>query len=141
MKKDVAVPEETTDTDLPKQRLAPSGVRQNVYGRDLRKEQLDALDKANPEFVHMYQAPGLITGDKKIAWEAESKGQEIVRDESGAVLHHMGDPVVRMRREQFGADREFEAKLSRSDVEAVVKPSRSTVHRNRKKPVEAVEKQ
>lgn len=130
----------TTEDEVPKQRLAPSGVRQHVYGRNLRKELVDRLDAENPEYAHMYQHPGLVTGDQRIIWDAESKGQELVKDAQGRVLHHMGDPVVRVKREEFTAAREFEAQLSREDVEAVVKPHKSTVKRAPKTPVEIPKK-
>ena len=85
--------------ELPKQKLAPTRVRQQVYGRNIRKEIVDELDAKNPEYVHMYQHPGLVTGDAKIAWDSEAKGQELVRDENGRIVHHMGDPVVRVKRD------------------------------------------
>jgi len=123
----------STEAKLPKQKAVKRSVQRQVLGGNPRLEQLQELDKQNPEYVHMYQHPGVITGDKKREWDAESKGQEVVKDEDGNVLHHMGDPVVRVTMAQWKEERAFEAQLSRSEVESVVKPSRSTFERNPKK--------
>jgi len=113
----------------PERKIAPD-VKVSKAHRDLRSEQLQRLDSENPEFVHMYQHPGVMAGEKGRLWEMKVKGQEVVKDAEGNVLHHMGDPVVRMPRAQFEEDRAAESDRSRSDVEAVVKPERSTVFKS-----------
>ena len=108
---------------------APSGVEVRHHWINERKELVDRLDAENPDFVHSYQNPGAVTGDRSIEWEMEAKGQEVVKDKNGKLLHHLGDPVVRMKRIDFERAREQEADLSRDQVESVVKPDRSTVKR------------
>lgn len=95
---------------------------------DQRKALVDKLDKENPDFVHMYQS-GEVTD-----WELDAKGQEIVRDEKGRVLHHMGDPVVRMSRAQFEADRKQESDRSLNAVKAAVKVKDAVQFRSPKRP-------
>lgn len=104
---------------------------------DQRKAILTEWDKKEPDFVHSYQAPGAVTGDATVAWEMEVKGQEVVKNGQGKVVHHMGDPVVRRRRSDWEAERKAEADRSREDVEAKVKPDNSTVYRAPKAPREA----
>ena len=119
---------------LPSRPKAPQGVHVSARGRDLRKEQLDALDAEHPEFVHMYQHPLVMAGDPGKLWDMQAKGQEVVKDAEGRVLHHMGDPVVRMSREAWEGQRVEESERSREDVEAVVKPDNSTVKSSPKDP-------
>lgn len=120
---------------------APKSVVSMMRGRDLRKELLDQLDAENSEFVHSYQKPELLKSNSEaVIWEMETKGQELVKDEKGRPLHHMEDPVVRQSRAEFEAFKIQEGDNSREQVEAVVKPLRSTVRRSKKDPIDTTEK-
>jgi hypothetical protein len=57
---------------------------------DERAHIIQSLNKENPDFEYMYQNPEVKP------WELKVKNQEIVKDETGEPLHHMGDPVVRV---------------------------------------------
>jgi len=126
-----------TEQKTTKRKTAPNSISVNIQGRDLRKELLDQLDAENPEFIHSYQSPNLFGQEAdEVAWEMETKGQELVKDEKGRPLRHMKDPVVRQSRKEFEERQKFDADQSREQVETVVKPQRSTVKRNAKIPIE-----
>lgn len=97
--------EARTDGRIP----APAMVEDTSY--KARKAMLNRLNAENPGFVHVFQHPDV--GD----WELGVKGQEVVRDEKNRVLHHRGDPVVRMPKERFESEQKAEAQRS---VETVV---------------------
>lgn len=70
--------------------------------RDERKALLDQLDEQFPDFVHSYQHPDALKGDRD--WEMQVKGQEFVSDaKTGKLLTHVYDPVVRQPRKDFEA--------------------------------------
>ena len=108
----------------PKRKAAP---RVQVSRVDLGKKILADLDAKNPDFRHSYQHPDAVTGNKKLEWEMEVKGQEVVKDENGRIIHYKGDPVVKVKRADWAAERQAENDMSREQVEAVVKPDKSTV--------------
>jgi len=135
--------EETESTMEPKKRgpkaerkTAPTGVKVGIPGQGERKAILARLDETNPEFVHMYQHPSVLSGNAENEWELESKGQEVVRREDGKIVHHKGDPVVRVSRTVWENERTQEGEFSRKQVESVVKSQRSTVKRRRKEQIE-----
>lgn len=89
-----------------------------VAVHELRSKILRDLDAANPDFVHMYQSPDIFGDKAKVKqWEMEVKGQEVVKGEDGQFVHHMGDPVVRVKREKFVNDRMAEVELSKRSLE------------------------
>ena len=96
--------------------------------KDQRKALLDDLDGKYPDFIHSYQKREVTD------WELQTKGQEIVRNEQGMVLHSSGDPVVRVSRKKEMARRQKEAELSLASVEAVVTPGESQVFRSPRRP-------
>jgi len=120
-----------------KRKPAPTNISIGLPGRGERKAILTRLDEDNPEFVHMYQRPEILS-DKTGAfeWELESRGQEVVMREDGKPLHHRGDPVVRVSRKVFEEAQKQEGDFSREQVETVVKPQRSTVKRREKEQIE-----
>jgi len=131
----------STSTEAPKRKPAPKSVVSMIRGRDLRKELIDQLDAENPEFVHSYQKPELLSDNSSsVEWEMETKGQELVKDDKGRPLHHMEDPVVRQERTAFEAFKKMEGDNARETVESVVKSARSTVRRSKKTPPENTEK-
>lgn len=121
--------------ELPKRKTAPEGVAVKTHGPERRSEILAQLDADTPEFVHSYQRPEILSADRahEFQWEMEVKGQEVVKDAKGNVIHHMGDPVVRQRRDTWDAQRRQDAEDSRARVETVVEPAKSTVERSPKK--------
>jgi hypothetical protein len=82
--------------------------------KDARKALVDKLNAENPDFVHSYQSPMVLEGNRD--WELQVKQQEIVRDKNGSILHHKGDPVVRQPRKLWEAERLAEAERSRKSV-------------------------
>jgi len=105
--------------------------------RDFRKEQLDELDEKNPEFVHMYSDGVKFKKEPDVyEWELEVKHQELVKTASGKVLHHGGDPVVKMKREEFDALRKQESQVSLAALMAKVKPDNPIHLRQPKAPKE-----
>jgi hypothetical protein len=122
--------------EQPKRRAAPP-IGIPAVGRDLRKELLDKLDAENPDFVHSYKSPDIFGPQADaFSWEMEARQQEVVKDEKGRYLHHMGDPVVRQPRELVMQQREMESDSSREAVESVVRPELSTVERMPKQPID-----
>jgi hypothetical protein len=121
---------------------APSGVSFSpaVPAHMVRAAQLSELDSKNPAFIHMYQSPDIFDPNKGkvLAWEMKVKGQEVVKGADGEVLHHMGDPIVRMPRAQFLAERAAEEASSREALKSRVKRV-SNVKAEPKKPTDGEE--
>lgn len=95
---------------------------------DHRSRILNELSSKDPDHVYMYQRYGVDP------WELKTKNQEVVKDDKGEVVHHKGDPVVRVPKEQFDELQMSESDQSREAVESVVDINRSTVERSPKKP-------
>ncbi|TXH12863.1 MAG: hypothetical protein E6R03_12250 [Hyphomicrobiaceae bacterium] len=115
-------------------RSAAPRVSVNVGHVDHRARILNELSEKDPDHVYMYQRPN------PTDWELKTKGQEVVKDDKGEVIHHKGDPVVRVRKEQVEEERQYEAELSRNAVESVVDINKSTVERSPKKPMKPKER-
>lgn len=89
---------------------------------------LEKLDKDYPEYSHMYQSPTVTD------WELQSKNQELVGDEHGFIIHHKGDPVVRIPREKWDEMKMQEAKNSEDAVRSLLRNENLVQTRNPKKP-------
>jgi len=100
--------------------------------RDHRKEILTELDEQNPEFVHMYENADILNGRRD--WEMRTKQQEVVKDDDGEVVHHMGDPVVRMPKELYDAQRKYESDQSETILKERVTVAEPTVYRSPRQP-------
>ena len=130
------MPKQDNEDTAPKRKKAPEFDFRTLF-KSTRTDILRKLDEAYPEFVHMYQHPKAAAGDANLLWDMEQKGQEFVKNPATKrIVTHKVDPVVRQNRAEWDAERKAESEQSRTDVEAVVKTRRSTVHRKRKEPIE-----
>ena len=100
---------DTVEQAKAKGRKAASGLEVSDTSFKYRANLLDRLNAENPAFVHMYAHP-----DTKPD-ELARKGQEVVKGDDG-ILHHKGDPVVRMNREVYEGQRKAEGMQSLSSL-------------------------
>lgn len=84
---------------------------------DDRFEQLERLDRENPDFIHSYEDPRLSDD------EIERKGKTVVV-EKGERLNHQGDPVVRQPKEVVINKRIREETFSYQALKDVTKSER-----------------
>lgn len=112
-------------------KVAPTA---NVSRRhiDKRKQQLDELDAKNPDFVHSYHDPRVLTSPD-FQWELEAKSQEVVTGEGGKPVHHKGDPIVRRPRKLVEEERIEGEELSKEQLEEAVDVDEVSVQRKPRK--------
>jgi len=121
------------DTDVPAVRKPAPEVIVVCEQHLERAAILKKFNDENPEYVHMYAAP------ETSEWEMAAKRQEFVNIKGG-VAHHKGDPVVRVPRKEWDAQRAAESKQSEEQLSTVVSNENLTVTRNPKKPTSGLDK-
>lgn len=117
---------QTVDTESCVRKPAPD-VIVDVEPHRERKAILEKLDSDNPDFVHMYVASTIED------WELRSKRMEFVYVKGG-IVHHKGDPVVRIPRSVWDKQRIAESRRSEEQMRQLVSNENLTSVRNPKKP-------